>query len=208
MPFVAEEHHGSTVIMAMLCYAGPPAEAERVLAPVRALAEPLADMVRPIRYPEMYPPDDPDYHPLAVNRTYFLDTFDEPKAEAALERIAVLTTSPIRVLQLRPLGGAAGRVSDDATAYAHRRRRFLANVAAFYAGPDDLAEKTAWVEDVGRALDPVPGAYVNFVADEGEARVHDIYPPATWERLARVKRQYDPDNVFHRNQNVPPAPEG
>ena len=84
----------------------------------------------------------------------------------------------------------------------------MANVAAFYAGPDDLPEKQAWVDDLGRALDPAPGAYVNFVGDEGEARVHDIYPAATWERLARIKRQYDPDNLFHRNQNVPPAPEG
>ena len=62
-----------------------------------------------------------------------------------------------------------------------------------------------WVEDLGRALEPAPGAYVNFVNDEGEARVHDAYPPATWARLAEVKRRYDPDNVFNRNQNVPPA---
>ncbi len=205
MPFVPEEYHGSTVIMALLCYAGPPDEAGRVLAPVRLLAEPLADMVRPIRYPEMYPPEDPDYHPTAIAKTYFLDTFDEPKAEATLERIAALTTSPIRVLQLRPLGGASARVPDDATAYAHRRHRFMANVAAFYAGPEDLAEKAAWVDDLGRALEPASGAYVNFIADEGEARVHDAYPPATWERLARIKRRYDPDNLFHRNQNVPPA---
>ena len=94
---------------------------------------------------------------------------------------------------------------DDATAYAHRGHRFMANVAAFYAGPDDLAEKAAWVDDLGRVLEPAPGAYVNFIADEGEARVHDAYPPATWERLARIKRRYDPDNLFHRNQNVPPA---
>jgi hypothetical protein len=156
----------------------------------------------------MYPPEDPDYHPLAVSKTYFLDTFDEAKAEAVLERIAALTTSPIRVLQLRPLGGAAARVPDDATAYAHRQHRFMANVAAFYAGPDDRDEKLAWVDDTGRALDPVPGAYVNFVADEGDARVHDIYPAATWDRLARIKRRYDPDNLFHRNQNVPPAADG
>ena len=81
----------------------------------------------------------------------------------------------------------------------------MANVAAFYTGPDDMAEKTAWVEGLTRALDPAPGAYVNFLADEGPERVHDAYPPATWTRLAEIKRRYDPDNVFHRNQNVPPA---
>ena len=205
MPFVPEAVHGQAVIMAMLCYVGPADEAAKALAPIRALAEPYADMVRPIRYPEMYPPDDADYHPLAVSKTYFLDSFDEGKAAAALDRIAALTSSPLRVLQLRVLGGAAARVPADATAYAHRQHPFLANVAAFYNGPDDHAEKVAWVDDTGRALDPVPGAYVNFVNDEGEARVHEAYPEATWSRLAEVKRRYDPDNLFHRNQNVPPA---
>ena len=162
-------------------------------------------MVRPIRYPEMYPPDDADYHPLAVSKNSFLDAFDEAKAAAALDRLAALTSTPMRVLQLRPLGGAAARVADDATAYAHRRHPFMANVAAFYDGPEDLEEKESWVDDLGAALDPVPGAYVNFVGDEGEARLHDIYPAATWERLARIKQQVDPDNLFHRNQNVPPA---
>jgi FAD/FMN-containing dehydrogenase len=153
----------------------------------------------------MYPPEDPDYHPMAVSRTMFLDAFDEALAAAALERIEALTSAPLRALQLRVLGGAAARVPDAATAYAHRARRYMANVAAFYGGPDDQAEKTAWVEDLARTLHPAPGAYVNFLGDEGPERVHEAYPAATWARLAEIKRRYDPDNVFHRNQNVPPA---
>ena len=204
LPFAPPEVHGTTVIFGMACFVGPAAEAQAAFAPLRAVAQPIADMIRPIRYPEMYPPEDPEYHPLAVSRTMFLDSFDQSLAAVALERIEALTSTPVRVLQLRVLGGAAARVADDATAYAHRARRYLANVAAFH-GPDDLAEKTAWVEDLTRALDPVPGAYVNFVNDEGAERVHDAYPPATWARLAEIKRRYDPDNVFHRNQNVPPA---
>jgi FAD/FMN-containing dehydrogenase len=205
LPFVPEDVHGEPVIFGMVCFVGPVSDAEAALAPLRAVAEPIADMIRPIRYPEMYPPEDADYHPLAASRTYFLDAFDEAKAAIALDRIAALTTSPLRVLQLRVLGGAAARVPEDATAYAHRKRPYMANVAAFHAGPEDLAEKLAWVEELGRALDPAPGAYVNFINDEGPDRVHDAYPPGTWARLAEVKRRYDPDNVFHRNQNVPPA---
>ena len=81
----------------------------------------------------------------------------------------------------------------------------MAAVAAFYEGPDDLPAKEAWVDALVRTLEPAPGAYVNFLGDEGEARVHDAYPGATWDRLARIKRAYDPENLFHRNQNVRPV---
>ena len=161
-------------------------------------------MIRPIRYPEMYPPDDADYHPLAVAATLFLDTFGEAEAAAALAALES-SDAPMRVVQLRALGGAAARVPVDATAFAHRERRFMAAVAAFYLGEDDRPHKQAWVDGLVAALHPAPGAYVNFLGDEGPERVHDAYPSGTWERLAEIKRRYDPDNLFRRNQNVPPA---
>jgi FAD/FMN-containing dehydrogenase len=85
----------------------------------------------------------------------------------------------------------------------------MVNVAAFYEGDADRLERQAWVDRFGAALDQGdPGAYVNFLGDEGEARVRAAYPPATWNRLATVKARYDPTNLFHLNQNVPPAPAG
>ena len=111
----------------------------------------------------------------------------------------------MRVLQLRALGGASARVPVDATAYAHRERRFMANVAAFHTDDADRAAKLAWVEALVRDLGPAEGAYVNFLADEGEDRVRAAYPGATWDRLAAIKRRHDPDNLFHHTQNVPPA---
>jgi FAD/FMN-containing dehydrogenase len=82
----------------------------------------------------------------------------------------------------------------------------MVNVAAFYEGEADRLNRTDWVESL---TDDLRGddhaAYVNFLSDEGPERVHDAYPGATWDRLAAIKRRYDPDNVFHRNQNVPPA---
>ena len=139
----------------------------------------------------VYPPDDADYHPLAVARTIFLDAFGEREAADALAALES-SDAPMRVVQLRALGGAASRVAADATAYAHRERRFMAAVAAFYQGPDDLPAKQAWVDGVVAALHPAPGAYVNFLADEGPARVHDAYPAGTWERLAEVKANLPP----------------
>jgi len=204
MPFVPAEHHGTTVIFALMCFAGPAEEAEAAYAPFRALGTPLADLIRPTRYPELFPPDQEGYHPLAVTRTLYLDGFDVEDGRLILERIAA-SDAAMRVVQLRVLGGAAARVSEGATAYAHRTRRIMGNVASFYEGPDDRERRLAWVEALRRDLHPADGAYVNFLADEGVERVREAYPGATWERLAEVKRRYDPGNLFHLNQNVPPA---
>jgi FAD/FMN-containing dehydrogenase len=205
LPFVAEEHHGAIVILAMLAYAGDVATGQSVLAPFRSLATPLADLTAPMAYPGMYPPDDPDYHPTAVSRNMFIDHVDRPVAETIV-RFLDASDASIRVAQLRVLGGAIARVPPDETAYAHRASPIMVNVAAFYDGESDKPQREAWVAEFAAALHQGDtGAYVNFVGDEGEARVRAAYPGATWDRLARVKAAYDPDNVFHHNQNVPPA---
>jgi FAD/FMN-containing dehydrogenase len=82
----------------------------------------------------------------------------------------------------------------------------MVNVAAFYEGDHDRAEKQAWVEELmASILQTDAGAYVNFVGDEGPERVRAAYPGATYDRLAEIKRRYDPDNLFRLNQNIPPA---
>jgi FAD/FMN-containing dehydrogenase len=205
MPFVPEEWHGRVAIMGMLGYAGDAEAGEKAIAPFRALAEPIADMVRPMPYPEMYPPEDEAYHPLAVAHTLFIERVDLPVAETIMTWLND-SDAQMRAAQLRVLGGAMARVPADATAFAHRAQPILVNVAAFYEGPDDKPRRQAWVDGFRDALrgDNL-AAYVNFIGDEGSARVRDAYPPATWERLARIKARYDPDNLFRLNQNVAPA---
>jgi Berberine and berberine like len=115
----------------------------------------------------------------------------------------------MRVAQLRVLGGAMARVPVEATAFAHRRSRIMANLAAFYDGPADQAVRQAWVADFAAAVQQGDtGAYVGFLGDEGEARVRQAYPGSTWDRLAAVKARYDPTNLFRLNENVPPAADG
>jgi FAD/FMN-containing dehydrogenase len=98
------------------------------------------------------------------------------------------------------------RVPADATAFAHRSSRILVNVAAFYDGPDDRPRREAWVDDLASALrQGDDGAYVNFLGDEGEARIRAAYPDPTWYRLAAVKATYDPTNLFRLNQNIRPV---
>jgi hypothetical protein len=204
MPFLPESVHGQMVVLGLLAYAGDAEAGARALEPFRSLAEPLADMLKPIPYPEMFPPDDESYHPLAVARTMFIDAVDRQVAETIMKFLNASDAS-MRVAQLRVLGGAMARVPADATAYAHRTNRIMVNIASFYEGPQDRPRREAWVADFAAALDQGdPSAYVNFLADEGEARVRAAYPGATWDRLAAIKARYDPDNLFRLNQNIPP----
>ena len=205
MPFLPEVAHGKVIIMALMCYAGDVEAGERAMAPFRALATPLADMVQAQPYSAMYPPEDADYHPLAIGRTIFMEHVGLDEATRILEQLDASDAS-LRVAQLRVLGGAMARVPNSATAFAHRSSKIIATVAAFADDHDDVPRRLAWVEGVLASIrQGDPGAYVNFTADEGEERVRDAYPGTTWDRLAAIKGQYDPDNLFHLNQNVPPA---
>jgi FAD/FMN-containing dehydrogenase len=207
MPFIPEEHHGELGIWAMLVYAGPVESGERAVAPFRELASPFADLVKPMPYPEMYPPEEgeEEYHPTAVARTMFVDRIDLDVAETIMGYLRESDAS-MRVAQLRVVGGAMARVPPEATAFAHRASQIMVNVAAFYDGPEDRPARQRWVDDFAAALHQGDDAvYVNFLADEGEARVRQAYPGPTWDRLAEIKRRYDPGNLFRLNQNIPPA---
>ena len=208
MPFLPEEIHGQLVILGMIAYAGSADDGKRAIAPFRALATPLADMIKPMPYPEMYPPEDDSYHPTAAAVTMFIDHVDRPVAETIMQYLEGSDAS-IRVAQLRVLGGAMARVPIEATAFAHRQSRIMVNVAAFYEGVADRVVREAWVANFAEALDQGDaGAYVNFLADEGPSRVRAAYPGSTWDRLAEIKRRYDPDNLFRLNQNIAPATDG
>jgi hypothetical protein len=205
LPFLPPEQHGRLVIMATLAYAGDPEAGERAVAPFRALAPPITDLVKPMPYPQIYPPEEGDYHPTAVSHTMFVDAIDREATEAIVEHLQA-STAPMRVAQLRVLGGAMARVPAEATAFAHRASRHMVNVAAVYQRPEQAPEHQAWVDRFAAALqDGDARAYVNFLGDEGQARIHQAYPGPTWERLAAIKARYDPTNLFRRNQNIPPT---
>ena len=219
MPMVDEAWHGKLVIFGLMCFAGDAAAGEAAFRPFRELSklagleQPIADLVRPMTYPEMFPDemggDGEEYHPLAVSKNLLIDRVDRPTAELIMDRLEK-SDAAMRVAQIRVMGGAMARVPWDATAFAHRNFKVLINVAAFYTDEADRVEKQAWMEELSAAILASSGAtstcaYVNFVNDEGPERVHDIYPDETYARLAEIKRRYDPGNLFRLNQNVPPA---
>jgi FAD/FMN-containing dehydrogenase len=205
MPLVPPEAHGKLVIMAMLAYAGDAEAGERALAPFRALAEPLADMVQPMPYAGLFQPQEDIEVVEESARSMFLDGFDRGAAETVVQHLQA-STAPMAVAQLRVLGGAMARVPADATAFAHRDRPIMAGIGAVYEHAADRPAHDAWADGFAAALRGGPGVYVNFLSDEGPERVREAYPGPTWDRLVEVKRRYDPHNLFHRNQNIPPAP--
>jgi FAD/FMN-containing dehydrogenase len=205
MPFVPQEHHGRLVVMALLAWAGDAEEGQRVLAPFRALATPIVDMLRPMPYPEIYPPEDASHRPVASARTMFLDHVDQGVAGTIVDQLGSVPGA-MRVAQLRVLGGAMARVPADATAFAHRGSRIMVNLASLHQPGDASEAHEAWVGGFEAALRQADGgAYVNFLDDVSVERVRAAYPAATWDRLAAIKATYDPTNLFRLNANIPPA---
>jgi FAD/FMN-containing dehydrogenase len=203
MPFLPAEAHGKPVILALVCYAGEIDAGERAVAPFRALAEPIADLVRPMPYPEMYRLFEEGPGPSEeVSRSFFRDTVDREAGESIVHHLRA-STAPLAVAQLRVLGGATAGVPAEATAFAHRARRVMVALGAVYERPEETSEHEGWIIGFTAALrEGDDGVYVNFLGDEGEARVRAAYPGATWDRLAAVKRRHDPTNLFRLNQNI------
>ena len=206
MPFVDPAFHGQVGWAIQLVWAGDHAEGTTWVDQLRALATPIADLVGPMPYPGIYAFNE-EAEPAApgVTRSTFLRTIDTPMLERLIE-LAGASTAPVAIVQLRVLGGAMARVPADATAFAHRAEPYLAGVFAMFP---DLAERDrhlAWANAAMAAMVPASsGVYVNFLEAEGNARIRQAYPDGAFERLAEIKRRYDPDNVFRSNQNITSA---
>jgi hypothetical protein len=162
-----------------------------------------------MRYPEMFPPEEPQGEGapkfIASSRILFMTHVDRDVAQSIIDTIAT-APSHMGVAQIRVLGGEMARVPADATAFAYRDAPIMTAVAGLTFDPAVREANERWVDAFKASLDQgYEGAYVNFINDEGPDRVRDAYPVATRARLAEIKRRYDPTNLFHRNQNVPPA---
>ncbi|MGB3336547.1 MAG: FAD-binding oxidoreductase [Devosia sp.] len=203
-PFIPESMHGELVVFALMAYAGSDETAGAALAPFRALG-PILDTVKPGPFLSLYEGPGGEPPGLPETRTFFVDRISKDAART-IAGFLTESDSAMRMVQIRVLGGAVNRVPTDATAYAHRDAQIMLFLANFYSDEADRPQRVQWVEDLMSALrQDNEGAYVNFLGDEGAARTRNAYPGRTWDRLRRIKRQYDPHNLFRRNQNIPPA---
>jgi hypothetical protein len=138
-------------------------------------------------------------------RSGYLYDLDAETAEAIVEGARKMS-SPTGMIQVRVLGGAMARAPENATVFAHRDKLALLVVANAWDDPAESPRHVAWTEAVWQSLKgKAAGSYANFLEDEGERRVYEAYPGATYRRLAEVKRAYDPTNLFRLNQNIRPA---
>jgi FAD/FMN-containing dehydrogenase len=206
MPFLDEELLGKPILFSILVYAGDPETGERVVSPFRELDKPLLDIVDRGPYTRIYEGEEEGAPPfIFAIRNMFAADIDEADAASILDSLET-STAPMAVAQIRVMGGAVSRVPGEATAYAHRDRPIMVNVASAYERPEEAETHEAWVENLAKILsDGGQEAYVNFLGDVDEDRVRQAYPAATWERLREIKRRYDPENLFRLNQNIPPA---
>ena len=205
-PFIPEAIHGQMTLAVMFVYDGDPEAGQAALAPFRALATPMAELVMPMPYVGIYEMlKDAEQRTPASHRSLFLDSLDDAAIDTILEHMAA-PSSPVAMTQIRILGGALARVPTDATAFAHRDAKVMVVIITPF---EDLAEApvhAAWTHGFFEALRPrATGVYSNFLEVEGEDRIHEAYPQATYRRLADVKRRYDPTNLFRLNQNIAPA---
>jgi FAD/FMN-containing dehydrogenase len=207
-PFLPGRLHGLPVVIIAVCYAGPVAEGERVLAPLRAFGAPLIDLIRPTPYTAHQGMFDASV-PHGLHYYWKSDYLGELSDEAIdiLVAHAWRASSPKSYTIMFQLGGAIRRVSDDETAFEDRHAHHALNINAVWSDALESARHMQWARDFWGAMHPISngGVYVNFLGNEGEERVRAAYGTAKYARLVAVKNQYDPTNLFCLNQNIQPT---
>jgi FAD/FMN-containing dehydrogenase len=186
----------------MMAFAGEPTAAQAALAPFRALATPLADLVAPGPYSSLYVPHE-ERVAFSV-RSRLIDHIGPDEARAIIAAVE-RCEAPFGFGEIRVLGGAFARVPTDATAFAHREARIMFSFIAASGNGEEAKRHDRWAEEGMRAFaDGEDRVYVNFLTTDRAERIHAAYPAATWQRLRKIKRKYDPENLFRLNRNIPP----
>jgi FAD/FMN-containing dehydrogenase len=205
---VPEHLHWRPVVMVGTCYTGPIADGERLLRPLRAARTPLLDLVGPTAYVDFQSAMDST---VVHGWEYYWKSTDLPELDDDLidviARHAFSCSSPRSYALLFNPTGAVNRVAEGATAYGNRQASHAMTLDGVWRPGEEFGDRdTAWVREFFAALGPFrDGVYVNFLGGDDEAdRVREAYGDAVFDRLAEVKTRYDPDNVFHHNQNVRP----
>ena len=209
LPFLPESVHGTGIVALALIYADDPQQGELLIEPLRRFGTLLGQHVGVQPYVAWQKAFDPLLSFGARNywKSHNFSTLADGLFDIAIEYIGKLPSRQCEIF-FGAIGGATNRPSPDSMAYAHRDARFVMNVHGRWENPADDKRCIAWARDYFKATAPFAsgGVYVNFLtADEGD-RVRSAYGP-NYDRLARVKRTYDPDNLFRMNQNIGPARE-
>ena len=207
LPFIPEERHGEPFILMVVCWAGDPDAGEKAIQPIRDVAPRVAEGLGVMPYPALNSAFDGLVPPGLQHywKANFVTELTDDAIAAHLEhgpKVPVVNST----MHIYPINGACHRVEPDATAFAYRDATFATVIAGMWPDAADNEANTAWVKDYYAATAPhsEEGGYVNFMAEDDQSRIRANYR-GNYDRLAEVKRRYDPDNLFRHNQNIQPG---
>jgi len=204
LPFLPEAVHGKEVVVLAVFHAGDPATGQKLIDRVRGFGDLLGEHVGPAPYANWQQAFDPLLTAGARNywKSHNFTELSDGAFNTMLEYAGKLPSPHCEVI-LACIAGAANRVPPDATAYRHRDVKFIMNVHGRWESSADDQKCIAWARELFKASTPFAsaGAYVNFMTEEEGDRVAAVYG-ANYPRLVEVKKKYDPNNLFHLNQNI------
>lgn len=208
LPFIPEERHGEPFIIFIACFNGSDEDGERLLAAFRDIDDPVAEHVERMPYPALNSAFDALVPPGLQHywKASFLPELTDAAIAAHLEHGPKVPAVQSTV-HLYPIDGAVQDVAQDETAFAYRDADIAPVIAGMWPDPADNADNIRWVREYYAALEPhsAGGGYVNFMSEDDQDRIRENYRD-NYERLVEVKKRYDPDNLFHLNQNIKPSP--
>jgi FAD/FMN-containing dehydrogenase len=206
-PPFPEELWGHKTCVIVWCYTGPHDRADKVLEPVRTYGSPLLNGVQPMPFTALQSAFD-SLLPAGLQWYWKGDFFNEISDTAIETHVKYGKQLPtgLSAMHLYPIDGAASRVPQAATAFAYRDGGWACVIAGVDPDPANAGPMSQWARDYWQELHPTSagGGYVNFLMNEGQDRVKASYR-GNYDRLAQIKSRYDPDNIFHINQNIQPA---
>jgi FAD/FMN-containing dehydrogenase len=207
LPFIPEKRHGEPFCLIVACWAGPLDRGEQELHAIRKAGPVAAELATPMPFPALNSAFDALVPPGLQH--YWKASFATNITDGAIgahvthgPRVPVVNST----MHIYPINGACNRVPAEATAFAYRDARFATVIAGMWPDPADNTKNVKWVKDYYAALAPhsTAGGYVNFMAEDDQGRIRDNYK-GNYDRLASIKRKYDPGNLFHVNQNIKPS---
>jgi FAD/FMN-containing dehydrogenase len=198
---------GSLVVGIAVCYCGPLETGERVLQPLRTFGPPLEDTVQPMPYRNLQRAFDAGFP--SGQQHYWKASYVKHLSDEAIDvmlRFVAAMPSPTSGVGLQQMHGAASRIDPAATAFTYRDQSYDCNILSQWSDPAESAANIQWTREFFEAMQPFfeRGVYVNDLGEEGDDRVKEAYG-SNYERLAALKNQYDPTNLFRLNQNIRPA---
>jgi FAD/FMN-containing dehydrogenase len=205
-PWLPKEVHGKPIVAILVCHTGKIEDGEALVAPLRKLGQPVADIVTRRPYTQMQSLLDATQ---PKGRRYYWKSHYLAKltreSDEVLVAHAARIVSPHSAIALFQLEGALGELPDEHSPVGNRDAAYLLNIAGSWENPEDDAANIKWARDCFEAMRPCStgGTYVNFLTEEeGADRIEAAYGRANLERLAALKRKYDPDDLFRHTKRV------